>query len=88
MKATTFEVTVSLPRDARLVALVRELAVQAAQCAGCGEAEARAFGGTVEAMTREYLDTTAPGTLLPVVLRRAAGPVEVLVDGRRAAIDV
>jgi hypothetical protein len=88
MKATTFELTVSLPHDARLVALVRELAVQAAQCAGCGESEARAFGGTVEAMTRDYLESTAPGTLLPVVLRHAAGPVEVLVDGRRAAIDV
>jgi hypothetical protein len=88
MKATTFELNVSLPHDARLVEMVRELAVQAAQCAGCGEAEARAFGRTVEAMTRESLETTGSGSMLPVVLRRGGDSVECLVDGRRAAIDV
>jgi hypothetical protein len=86
MKATTFDLNVSLPHDDRLVELVRELAVQAAQCAGCGEAEARAFGRTVETMTREYLETSDPQTPLPVVVRRTTGPVEVLVDGRSARI--
>ena len=83
MKATTFKLNVLLPRDARLLDMVRELVVQAAQCAGCGEAEARAFGRAVETTTRDTLENTHSRARLPVVVRQTGGPLEVLVDGRR-----
>ncbi len=80
MSVIVFELNVSLPHDTRLVELVRQLAVHAAQQAGYSEAAARAFGSAVEPIVRGYLETADPNAMLPVVVRRHAGPLEVLVD--------
>ena len=82
-----FELNVSLPTDARFAGTARELAVHAARHAGCSEARAHAFGDTVEQTVRGELETGATGGTVPVVVRRATGPVEVLVNGHRLVLD-
>jgi hypothetical protein len=77
-----FELNVSLPHDPRFAETARELAVYAARQAGYGEDEARAFGGAVERIIRGHIATVPAGTDIPLILRRAAGPVEVLINGR------
>lgn len=77
-----FELNVSLPYDARFAETARELAIHAARHAGCGDDEARAFGAEVERVVRGRIAAGGPGTHIPLIVRRASGPVEVLVNGR------
>jgi hypothetical protein len=77
-----FEINVSLPHDARFAETARELAIHAARQAGHGEDEARAFGLDVERVVRRHIDSADSGNPIPLVVRRADGPVEVLVNGR------
>ena len=77
-----FELKMSIPPDVRFAETVRELAVHAARQSGCSEADAQAFGAEVEDIIREHIETCATGASVPLVFRRAAGPVEVLVQGR------
>ena len=77
-----FELTVSIPRDARFAETVRVLAEHAARQAGCSDARAHAFGREVEAVARGYIEHGDGQSGLPLVFRRATGPVEVLVNGR------
>jgi hypothetical protein len=77
-----FELNVSLPHDARFAETARELAAHAARHAGYGEDEARAFGSHVEGVVRGCFDTAPTGSPVPLIVRRAAGPLEVLVNGR------
>jgi len=77
-----FEINVSLPSEPRFAETARELAIHAARHAGCGEDEARAFGRDVEGVIRDHMEHVASGASIPLVVRRVAGPVEVLVDGR------
>jgi hypothetical protein len=81
-----FEFSVSVPRDERFVATVRSLAVQAARYASCGEAAAESFGASVESAVRARL-RDASTEVIAVVVRRAAGPLEVLVDGRPVTVE-
>ena len=76
-----FEINVSLPSDARFAETARELAVHAARQAGLGEDASRAFGRDVERVIRAYMDDTS-GASIPLIVRHAGGPVEVLVNGR------
>jgi hypothetical protein len=81
--------TVSLA-DARFIAAVRALVDTAAQYAGCPSAHAAQFARQVEeaieASFRErHADANSP---LPVTVRRAAGPVEVLINGHLFSLDV
>jgi len=85
--ATTFEVTVSL-QDMRFVGAVRALVDTAAQYAGCPPADAARFAGDVENAIRACLGDHRPDGLLPVTVRRATGPIEVLVDGQVLSLDV
>lgn len=82
MNGPQFEINVSLPHDARFAETARELAVHAAKQAGHGDDEAKAFGRDVEGLVRSCLEGSASGTPVPLIVRRAAGPVEVLVNGR------
>ena len=77
-----FELTVSIPRDARFAETVRVLAEHAARQAGCSDARAHAFGREVEEAARGYIEHDDGQSGLPLVFRRATGPVEVLVNGR------
>ena len=76
--APRFEPRLSLPADERLAAMLRELAVHGARQAGCGEDEVDAFGRTVEQAARESL-AAGRGTMIPVTVRCAGGPVEVTI---------
>ena len=78
--ATSFELAVSMPREARYAEAVRRLAVQAAQYAGCAAGDADPFGRTVEDAFHQCLDRGAIEVAL--MFRRAAGPLEVVVDGQ------
>jgi hypothetical protein len=88
VNATSFELIVSVSQDARFAATVRELVVCAAQYAGSSDADAAVFGRDVEEAVRASLDETAQGTMLPVTVRRRAGPVEVLVNGHTLTLHV
>jgi len=81
-KRADFELQMSIPPDVRFAETVREVAVHAARQSGCSDEEAEAFGAEVEDIVREHIEHCAPGTSLPLVVRRADGPVEVLVEGR------
>jgi hypothetical protein len=87
--AETFELSVTLPPDTRFAATAAAIAVHAAQFAGCQPTAAQAFGRDVEEAVRGCIDRlrTAPATI-PLVVRRDAGPVEVIVDGRTLRVDV
>jgi hypothetical protein len=82
-----FELNVSIPPDPRFAETVRELAVHAARYAGCSEARANAFGLEVEEATRGHIANGGGDASVPLVFRRAAGPVEVLVNGRTLIAD-
>jgi hypothetical protein len=87
--ANTFEMSVSL-NDARLVSAVRALIDTAAQYAGCPSAAAARFARDVEhAIVTSFQDghAAADGPL-PVTVRRADGPIEVLVNGHVFSLEV
>ena len=87
MDANRFEFTVSIPRDASGVATLRKLAEQAARYVGA-DANAEGFGAAVEEAVRAQVNGTAGAGAIPCVVRRAEGPVEVLVGTRTIALDV
>jgi hypothetical protein len=75
--ASTFEFTISVPRDPQFVSMVRGLAVQAARYAACGNAETETFAVSV----------ASPNASISVIVRRDAGPLEFLIDGRTIAVE-
>ena len=83
MDATSFELNVQVPADARFTETIRDLAVHAARYAGCHERDADAYGAAVEAAVRGCLTHTAAGSPVPVVVRRGAGPLECLIASAR-----
>lgn len=89
MDGSTFEMSVSL-EDARFVSAVRALIDSCAQYAGCPPAAAAQFANNVEhAITASFLDGRAAADgPLPVTVRRADGPIEVLVNGHIFTLDV
>jgi hypothetical protein len=87
--ATSFEFQLSVPKDERVAAIVRKLAVQAARYAGCADSGAEAFGGQVEEAVRAHLNGAPSAGVIPIVVRRSTtGPLEVLVDTRTVALDL
>jgi hypothetical protein len=85
--ASTFQFTISVPREAQFVPMVRSLAMQAARYASCATTEAEAFAGSVEAAVRASLRETSLNASISVVVRRDAGPLEFLIDGRSIAVE-
>jgi hypothetical protein len=80
MDGTSFELTMSVPRDAQFASIVHDLARHAARYAGCAAADGDVFARSVgEAFTASI---AADGGDVPVVFRRAGGPLEVMLDGR------
>jgi hypothetical protein len=88
MDATSFELTVSVSRDARLAGAVRALVVCAANYAGCTAATAAAFGRDVEVAVEGSIQDVGEDGVVPVTVRRNAGPMEVVVDGRVLRLEV
>ena len=80
--------SLSVPRDLRYVPTVRALAVHAAAAAGYGGDAAEAFGRRVEEVARERLADRSLHGDVPIVLRHADGPMEVLVDARSVTLQV
>ncbi len=87
MSPTPFELNISLPHDARFAETARDLAIHAARQAGCAEADASAFGRTVEEVIRGCLQDTSSDASLPLIVRRTSGPVEVIVNGQTLTPD-
>jgi hypothetical protein len=85
--ATTFEIIVSI-EDERFVGAVAAIVLQAAATAGCPSDEAARFAKVVEDAITESLDEPREQALLPVVVRRRSGPVEVLANGRTLSLEV
>ena len=83
----SFELTVSVSGDARLAETVRQVAVCAAQCAGCAAGAATVFGQHVEETVRRSQRGATAESLLPVTVRRDAGHVEVVVNGHTLTLD-
>lgn len=79
MDATSFELHLSLPADARLAGMMRDLAAHAARYAGGRDRAADEFGSAVEALIARFVASGAAATPISVVLRRARGPLEVSV---------
>jgi hypothetical protein len=67
--------------------MVRGLAVQAARYAACGNAETETFALSVEAAVHACLRESSQGASISVVVRRDAGPLEFLIDGRTVAVE-
>jgi hypothetical protein len=87
MTPTSFEMTVSVSQDARFAGTVREVVLCAAQYAGCADSGAARFASQVEDAVRAVLQGSPSGILLPVTVRRDAGPIEVVVDGTTLTFD-
>jgi hypothetical protein len=87
VNSTTFEMTVSI-EDERFVGAVGAIVLQAAAYAGCPSDEAARFAQTVQDAITESLDQPREQSLIPVVVRRRSGPVEVLMNGRILSLDV
>lgn len=85
---TTFELTISLPHDLRFASTIRDLAVHAAQHVGCAQREAEAFGRAAEDLLRACLADSAAGSDVPVIVRRLAGPLELLIDQRVITLEI
>jgi hypothetical protein len=85
--ASSFEVIVSL-RDDRFVSAVRALIDTAARYAGCPSAPAAQNARDVEAAIHSSFDEGRVAEVLPVTVRRADGPLEVLVNGQVFRLDV
>lgn len=75
-----------MPRDARFGEAVRRLALQAATYAGGAAGDAEAFATSVEQAFHAALAGSAGEVAL--TFRRAAGPVEVTIDGRVLSLAV
>jgi hypothetical protein len=79
MDATSFQLNVSVPADARYAKTVGELAVHAARYAGCRGADAEAYGAVVEGVVRGCVERARREGAVSAVVRRGDGPLEVLV---------
>jgi hypothetical protein len=85
--ASTFQFTISVPRDPQFVSMVRGLAVQAARYACCGNSDAETFACSVEAAVQACLREPSSDATITVIVRRDAGPLEFLIDGRTIAVE-
>jgi hypothetical protein len=85
--ASTFQFTLTVPREEQFVPMVRSLAMQAARYASCATAEAETFAGSVEAAVSACLRESSAAPTISVVVRRDAGPLEFLIDGRSIAVE-
>ena len=83
-----FDLTLSLPPDERFAATIRALAIHAAEHAGCLRAQAEAFGRAAEELLKAYLEESTPHREIAVVVRRADGPLELIIDQHRITLDI
>ena len=64
-----------------------ELAIHAARYASCANSDAESFAGSVEAAVHACLREASSSATISVVVRRDAGPLEFLIDGRTVAVE-
>ena len=83
-----FELTVSIPADARFAEMLAAVAAQAARQAGCAEPRVAEFGAAVSEALMDCLRALPPGQdSIGVVLRRLTDEIEaVLTCGRRVRV--
>jgi hypothetical protein len=76
-----------VPPDAGFAPMVRDLALHGARTAGCAEATCVAFGREVEDAAHHVLKGAdgAQGAMVPVVVRRDGGPIDIVIGSGDAA---
>jgi hypothetical protein len=79
MDPVAFDLRLSIPADARLAGMVRDLAVHGVRQIGLGEPDATAFGRRVEEAFREAIQG-AEHARISMVIRKVAGPLEVVIS--------
>ena len=77
------EFTLTVPADASFATMVRGVAVHGARSAGCGDADAAAFGRKVEEAVAGMLAAAHPGASLTVAVRSVDEPLEVVIGSGR-----
>jgi len=77
--ATSFEINVAMPADARYIEVIRDLAIHAARYAGCRGADADLYGAVIEGVVRACLGREPVMGTRPVIIRRQNGPIEFLI---------
>ena len=82
MNQRSFELKASFPVDAQFAQTVAALAEHAATYAGCDAAGAREFAEVVDQAVRQCVAGTKEDAV-PVVIKRADGPLEVIVGTYR-----
>lgn len=82
MNQRSFELKASFPVDSKFADTVAALAEHAATYAGCDAADAREFAGVVGQAVRQCAAGQKEPSL-PVVIKRADGPLEVMVGPHR-----
>jgi hypothetical protein len=87
MDPTRFSFTLSVPRDSHVVTLVRLIAEKAARYARCESAAAEAFAGSVEEAVRACFESAPSDEPVSILVRRDAGPIEIVVDGRAVSVE-
>ena len=76
------EFTLTIPADARLVSMVRGVAAHGARGAGSSDADAAAFGRTVEEAVHGMLSAAHPEASVTVTVRTGQ-PLEVVIGSGR-----
>jgi hypothetical protein len=79
MDATSFQLNVWVPADARYARTMAELAVHAARYAGCRGSDADAYGTAVEDVARACVERAGRGAAVAAIVRRGNGPLEFLI---------
>ena len=77
------EFNLTIPADARFIDMVRGVAVLGARCAGCIDADAAAFGRTVEEAVLGMLAAAHPEASVTVAVRTGDQPLEVVIGSGR-----
>ncbi len=79
----SFEFNLTVPADARFAGMVRGVAVHGARHAGSADADAAAFGRTVEEALLGMLAAAHPEASVSVTVRVGGGPLEVVIGSGR-----
>jgi len=79
----TFEFNLTVPADSRFSGMVGRVAVHGARYVGCADAEASAFGRTVEEALLGMLAAAHPEASVSVTVRGRGGSLEVVIGSGR-----
>ena len=85
MDTAPFELHLTLPIDARFVAMVRDMVALGACCSGCSDVKAAVFGRMVEDALRHVLAGAPSSGAVSIALHQTVGSMEVAITGERVS---